>query len=179
MKRSIAAVLIVGGALSTATLTTPAAFAVPGGAESVTCSEYSGLKIGARRLMIDDLLKARPSHSMVSLPATLTSKVDSQCRDTGAPTSTRIARIVDSLDTRGTAPDRSSPVSYSGSTSCATFVRMPRSQQSDLMKRLVRPGSHFDTRFNTAAALVEGECRKSTGSTVGVALAAVERKYAR
>ncbi|WP_157172584.1 hypothetical protein [Nocardia pneumoniae] len=167
---------------------TPIATAAPSDVESISCAEYSSQTLSGRVSTIRDLLEARPGHRYGSKPTTVVRKVDAGCRvakKRNADDTVRVAKIVDELN-RGSSPSNSpsdsSPAdapSGGPDTRCSVWLKMKRPEQAALLQQhLVQPRSKFDGRFNTAAALVDGECNTLGGSaTVAQAYAAVMRKY--
>lgn len=162
----------------------PIATAAPSDVENISCAEYSSQTLSGRVSTIKDLLEARPGHRYGSKPTTVVRKVDAGCRvakKRNAGDTVRVAKIVDELN-RGSSPSNSSPADEPSSgpgTKCSVWLKMKRPEQAALLQQhLVQPGSKFDGRFNTAAALVDGECNTLGGSaTVAQAYAAVMRKY--
>ncbi|WP_327115829.1 hypothetical protein OHB12_02740 [Nocardia sp. NBC_01730] len=192
MKRTIAAAMFAGGVLSMLVYTAPAT-AAPSAVESISCAEYSSQKLSDRVSTIKDLLAERPGHKYGAKPTTVVRKVDAGCKvakKRNAGDTVRVAKLVDELNRGNSSTDRppssdSSPsdTSASGdaSTKCSVWLKMKRPEQAALLQQhLVQPGSKFDGRFNTAAALVDGECNKlGAGATVAQAYDAVMKKYDR
>ncbi|WP_406274208.1 hypothetical protein OH799_00705 [Nocardia sp. NBC_00881] len=193
MKRTISAAMLAGGVLSMLVCAAPAT-AAPSDVESISCAEYSSQKLSDRVSTIKDLLEARPGHKYGSKPTTVVRKVDAGCkvaRKRNAGDTVRVAKLVDELNRGNSSSDRSSSTdpsspsdtSASGdaNTKCSVWLKMKRPEQAALLQQhLVRPGSKFDGRFNTAAALVDGECNKlGAGATVAQAYDAVMKKHDR